>query len=280
MLRFISFGSGSSGNCYYFQAGQTRILIDAGVSYTQLRKFFQSFGLQMRTLNAVLVTHDHADHIKSVGKLAAECGLNIYATELVHEGISRNYCVTPKLTSEKRVFISKDESFNIGDFKITSFHVPHDSTDCVGYRIEVDDIRFCLITDIGHVTERVQEEVREANYLILESNHDREMLMKGPYPAFLKGRIAGENGHLSNTEAGELLANYASPNLHHVWLCHLSEENNHPVLAQKTIDGILRSYGIIPGKDFKIEVLKRRNPSRVYDLRADGVVDPTLPFED
>jgi len=280
MLRFISLGSGSSGNCYYFAAGQTRFLIDAGVSFTQLRKLFQSMGLSLRNLDAVLVTHDHADHIKSVGKLASDCGLPIYSTELVHQGIARNYCVAPKLDSDKKIIIKKNEPFTLGDFTITPFHVPHDSTDCVGYRLEVENIRFCLITDIGHVTEEVQEEVSKANYLILESNHDREMLMKGPYPAFLKGRIAGADGHLSNTEAGELLANFASPNLRHVWLCHLSEENNHPVLAQKTVDGILRSYGIIPGKDFKLEVLKRRNPSQVYDLLPEGASDPSLPFED
>ena len=276
----MSLASGSSGNCYYLGTDTYGILIDAGIGIRTIKKRLKEVGIPMEHIVAVFITHDHADHIKSVGKLASDCGLPIYSTELVHQGIARNYCVAPKLDSDKKIIIKKNEPFTLGDFTITPFHVPHDSTDCVGYRLEVENIRFCLITDIGHVTEEVQEEVSKANYLILESNHDREMLMKGPYPAFLKGRIAGADGHLSNTEAGELLANFASPNLRHVWLCHLSEENNHPVLAQKTVDGILRSYGIIPGKDFKLEVLKRRNPSQVYDLLPEGASDPSLPFED
>ena len=105
-----------------------------------------------------------------------------------------------------------------------------------------------------------------ANYLVLESNHDKEMLLSGPYPAYLKGRISGPTGHLSNTEAAELLAGSSSPALRHVWLCHLSEENNHPELARKTADAILRSYGIVPGVDFQLDVLRRKVPSDIYTL--------------
>jgi len=266
MLTFICLGSGSSGNCYYLSTESTGILIDAGLSIRTLKRHFQTFDLSLRDIQAVLVTHDHADHIKAVGKLAAEFGVPIYTTRAVHEGISRNYCVSPRLQADNCAYLEKDVVLEIGDMQITPFEVPHDSNDCVGYRIEADGVRFCLITDIGHVTERVKEEVSEANYLVLESNHDQEMLMAGPYPAHLKGRISGPTGHLSNHEAAELLANSSSPALHHVWLCHLSEENNHPELARKTVDSILRSYGIIPGVDFKLDVLRRRVPSERYTL--------------
>ena len=266
MLRFLCLGSGSSGNCYCLWTEHSGIIIDAGIGYRMLRRYFQTYHLDIKAFQAVFVTHDHADHIKAIGKLASEHKLPIYTTELVHEGIARNYCVSPKLSVEQKVFIEKNVTIEIGDFRITPFPVPHDSNDCVGYAVQVGDVRFCLITDVGHVTDPIKEEVSQANYLVLESNHDLEMLMSGPYPAYLKGRIAGEDGHLSNGEAAELLANSSSPALKHVWLCHLSEENNHPVLASKTVETVLRSYGIIPGVDFKVDVLKRRVPSEIYEL--------------
>lgn len=268
MLKFMCLGSGSSGNGYCLWTDTGGILIDAGLSIRTLKRHFAGFGLSFNRLLGVFITHDHADHIKSVGKLAAEYNLPVYATELVHTGISRNYCVSPRLRAESRRFIEKDTAVALGDFIVTPFDVPHDSLDCVGFRVEACGVRFCLITDVGHVTERIKEEVELANYLVLESNHDHEMLMAGPYPAYLKGRIAGPTGHLSNTEAGNLLVGSSTPRLRHVWLCHLSEENNHPELARKTVDGILRSSGIVPGVDFELDILRRKVPSDIYTLEA------------
>ena len=155
---------------------------------------------------------------------------------------------------------------NVGDICITPFDVPHDSSDCVGYRIESGDTVFCIITDVGHVTEIIRQQVGEANYIVLEANYDEDMLMMGPYPAYLKGRIKGEKGHLSNKDSARLVAENASPVLKQIWLCHLSEENNHPELARKTIEQVLKSYGIVAGKDFKLDVLKRKTPSEIYKL--------------
>lgn len=266
MLKFLCLGSGSSGNCYCLWTENAGIIIDAGIGYRTLRRYFQTFQLDIKHFKAVFVTHDHADHIKSVGKLASELQLPVYSTAAVHEGIARNYCVSPKLSVERKFFVEKGVTMTLGDFQITPIPVPHDSNDCVGYSVVVGDVRFCLLTDVGHVTEPIKEQVSLANYLVLESNHDHEMLMSGPYPAYLKGRIAGENGHLSNREAAELLANSGGPELKHVWLCHLSEENNHPVLASKTVDSVLRSYGIVPNVDFLVDVLKRKVPSEIYEL--------------
>lgn len=266
MLKFISLGSGSSGNCYFLWTEKGSILIDVGISIKLLKRHFQTFGLRWDELRAVLVTHDHADHVKSVGRIATEFSVPVYATPLVHDGIARNYCVSPHVKPEFRYPIEPDVPFTIGNFTVTAFTIPHDSSECVGFRVEACGVRFCLMTDVGHVTERVKAEVEAANYLVLESNHDHEMLMAGPYPAYLKGRIAGPTGHLSNHESAELLAGSSSPALRHVWLCHLSEENNHPELARKTVDAVLRSYGIIPGVDFQVDVLKRKVPSELYEL--------------
>lgn len=266
MLKFFCLGSGSSGNSYYLWTEEGGILIDAGLSVKTIKRHFQNAELPIGHIKAVFVTHDHADHIKAVGRLAQEFELPIFATERVHEGIARNYCVSPRLRAEAKRFIEKDQPINIANMTVTAFDVPHDSNDCCGYRVESQGVRFCLITDVGHITERIKDEVSAANFLVLESNHDREMLMAGPYPAYLKGRISGPNGHLSNIEAAELLAGSSTPTLRHVWLCHLSEENNHPELARKTVETTLRSYGIICGADFNLDVLKRRMPSSIYDF--------------
>ena len=154
----------------------------------------------------------------------------------------------------------------VGEFTVTAFDVPHDSTDCVGYRVEAGGITFCLLTDVGHVTPTLEEQVSQADYIVLESNHDENMLMMGNYPAYLKGRIRGDKGHLSNEASAHLLAEHATPRLKHVWLCHLSEENNHPELARKTMETVCRSFGILPGKDFKMDILKRKTPSEMYEL--------------
>jgi phosphoribosyl 1,2-cyclic phosphodiesterase len=122
------------------------------------------------------------------------------------------------------------------------------------------------MTDAGSVTDEMKETISRANYLIIEANHDVEMVEGGPYPEFLKKRILSATGHLSNTECGKVIAENMSECLRHVWLCHLSEENNHPELARKTVETILRSYGIVPGKDMELEVLRRQLPTGVYEL--------------
>lgn len=267
MIKFLCLGSGSSGNSYFLTTGQTSILIDAGLSIRTLRRLLQINGFDIEKIDAVFVTHDHADHIKAVGNMANDLNVPIYTTAEIHMGINRNYCVTSKLTEKHMHQICKGVPVQINDFKLTAFEVPHDSSDCVGYKVEAEGVTFCLVTDAGHVTEDIQNMVGSANYLVLESNHDEEMLARGPYPAYLKGRIRSGRGHLSNRECGGLLAEYATEKLRHVWLCHLSEENNHPELARKTVSSILRSYGIIDGVDFKLEVLRRKTPSLVYDLQ-------------
>jgi len=266
MIQFLCLGSGSSGNSYFLKTESTSILIDAGLGIKMLKKLMRPYGFSLEQLDAVFITHDHADHIKAVGHLANDLNKKIFATEKVHFGIDHNYCVTSKLKAEDRVYINKDVTTTIGDLEITPFDVPHDSNDCVGYRVCQGDITFCLITDVGHITPTIEDKIKEANYLVIEANHDEDMLMMGPYPAYLKGRIKSQTGHLSNKECAETLANNATPNLKHVWLCHLSEENNHPELARKTVDAILRSYGIIPGTDFKMDILKRKTPTGIYEL--------------
>jgi phosphoribosyl 1,2-cyclic phosphodiesterase len=270
-LRYISFGSGSSGNCSLLWTSTDALFIDAGVGIRLLKKYFAEYGVSLPHFCSILVTHDHADHVKSVGALCHDHSLPVYATAAVHHGIDRNYCVTRKVAPEMKHVLTPGETRQIGVFAVTPFAVPHDASENVGYQIDVEGVSFVIITDVGCVTEEVRQRIANAHYLILEANHDVEMLNNGPYPAHLKQRILSANGHLSNTECGKAIAENMSDRLRHVWLCHLSEENNHPELARKTVETILRSYGIIPGKDIELEVLKRKIPSGVYDLIPENV---------
>lgn len=266
MFKFISFGSGSSGNCYYLFTDKGGVLIDAGIGVRMLKKYFDQYGLKMCDVRAILITHDHADHVKSVGTLSHDLNLPVYATSKVHRGIDNNYIVHNKVSIASRRFINAGDKFEIDGLDITPITVPHDSSDNVGYCIKYDGIVFSLITDAGHVTEEMARLISSTNYLVFESNHEVEKLMNGRYPEYLKKRILSEIGHLSNEDCGKALLDYATPSLQRVWLCHLSYDNNDPELARYTVEGILRSGGIVPGKDFALDILKRKTPSEIFDL--------------
>lgn len=266
MLKFISFGSGSSGNCYFLATPSDALLIDIGVGVRGLKKASRNYGVSLSQIHHVFVTHDHADHIKSVGSFSADYNVPVYATREVHEGINRNYCVTKKLAPEMTRFVEAGKMVTIGDFCVTPFSVPHDSSDNVGYFIEAGGTNICLITDAGHVTDEMRDYIQRARHLIIEANHDEEMVMGGPYPHFLKERILSGTGHLSNRNSAEAIVQNMNEHLQNVWLCHLSEENNHPELARKTVESILRDYGIIAGHDIQLEVLKRTTPTGPFEL--------------
>ena len=266
MLKFISFGSGSSGNCYYLATSSDALIIDAGVGVRMLKKYMKEYGLNLHSVHYILITHDHADHIKTVGSISHELGVPVYCTEKVHDGIDRNYCVARKIANDKKHVIQPQSPIQLGDFMITPFHVPHDSSDNVGFFIEASDTNFCIMTDAGEVTEEMKGYIKRAHYLVIEANHDVEMLRQGPYPLYLKTRIASEKGHLCNSECGRAIAENMSEELRHVWLCHLSEENNHPELARKTVESVLRQYGIIAGKDIQLDILRRKLPTGVFEL--------------
>lgn len=242
------------------------LLIDSGIGSRTLKKRLKDYGLTLDKVHNIVVTHDHADHVKSVGCLSHDYNLPVYATREVHGGIKRNYCVRHKVDDTLVRYVEKGMEMEIGGFRVTPFHVPHDSTDNVGYRVVFGDITFCIITDAGHITDEIKTYISQANYLVIEANHDEQMLLGGTYPQYLKERILGPNGHLSNKQCGEALAENMTDRMHHIWLCHLSEENNHPELARKTVEEILTAGGKQVGTNFKLDVLKRKSPSEIYKL--------------
>lgn len=262
---FRCFASGSSGNCYYLGTLERGILIDAGISARLIQKHLRSMGLDFENIMGVLVTHDHADHIRAVGTLGERVHLPIYATQLIHEGIDRNYGVREKLKTSRRYF-EKEQEWTLFDLTINTFTINHDSTECVGYVIDYNDQRFMIATDCGEPNEQMEAYIRTANHLVIEANHDEHMLLNGPYPTYLKERILSPRGHQSNVTCGELIARNYHEGLRNIWLCHLSLENNDPQVAYNTVADRLRDAGIVPGEDVYLKALERTTPSRIYRL--------------
>lgn len=264
-LQFLSLSSGSSGNCYYLGTETYGILIDAGIGPRTIKKFLKENDIPFERIIALLITHDHTDHIKYAGVLGEKFGIPVYATRRIHDGMNRNYSMTEKIYASRRE-ISKEVSFAIRDLNITAFEVPHDGSDNVGYRIEFEGVKFGIATDLGVITETVCKHLSDVNHLVIEANYDTEMLHTGKYPAHLKSRIHCDTGHLSNIDAALFLSSIFDFHLKSVYLCHISKDNNHPELAYKTIEMKLGDFGIRAGKDFELIPLKRNVPTGIFEL--------------
>lgn len=263
-LRFFSIGSGSSGNCYYIGTGEYGFLVDAGVSAKTVIKGLKDNNLSFENIWGIFITHDHTDHIKGVGALGEKYHIPIYATEEIHKGIKKNYHVKETLTSSCK-FFKKGEIVSIREFNIISFPVSHDATDCVGYTFIYGNQRFVVATDLGYISKEVADQIGKANYLVIEANYDETMLMNGSYSYPLKQRVKSHTGHLSNAHTANFLADNYQTQLTHVFLCHLSQENNTPEIAYKTVNDALTEKGI------SLEVLiplERTTVSKMYIFKG------------
>ena len=229
-------------------------------------------GLDFQNIMGVLVTHDHADHIRAVGTLGERVKLPIYTTAEIHEGIDRNYGVREKLRTSRR-FFEKGVEWELFGMKINTFSIEHDSTDCLGYCIDFKGQRFVLMTDCGSVNEEMESYIRTANHLVIEANHDEHMLLNGPYPTYLKERILSPRGHQSNAVCAELIEQNWHPGLKNIFLCHLSQENNDPEVAYEAVYDALTNAGAVVGEDVFLKTLNRTEPSPVYVLNDQIIED-------
>ncbi len=262
-LCFFSLASGSSGNCYFVGNAWHGILIDAGIGIRTIKKKLKDAGYGMENILAVFITHDHSDHIKSVGILGEKYHLPIYSTEKILDGVNRNYIVTEKLYNCKR-FINIAEKTTIAEFTITSFPVSHDASESLGYTVEYNGKKFVLATDLGYVCKNSLPYLKQADFLVLEANFDMEMLEHSRYPVYLRNRIKGDRGHLCNEDTAAFLSEHYQEHLKHVYLCHLSKENNTPEKAYETISNALQHKGIVVGKNLKLTILPRTVSSEFY----------------
>lgn len=244
ILRFISLGSGSSGNCAYLGDDKCGILIDAGVDGDKVKAALKANGLNFDNIRGICLTHDHGDHVRYVYTLVRKHPhIGVYCTPKALGGLLRRHNISRRIKDYHRP-IYKEFPFKIGDFEITAFEVSHDGTDNSGYFISHGNHRFAIATDLGCITPRVDYYMRQANYVMLESNYDERMLREGSYPMHLKARIAADNGHLDNVEAGRFLSGIQSPLLRHVFLCHLSQDNNTPEIALGEVRAALLRAGV------------------------------------
>jgi phosphoribosyl 1,2-cyclic phosphodiesterase len=240
-------------------------LIDAGISARSIQRYLREMGLDYANIMGVLITHDHADHIRAVGTLGERVHLPIYSTRAIHDGIDRNYGVREKLRTSQRYF-EKGVEWELNGMRINTFGISHDSTECVGYVIDYLGQRVLIATDCGQTNLTMESYLSTANHVIIEANHDEQMLLNGPYPTYLKERILSPKGHQSNVTCGRLLAHNWNPDMRNVFLCHLSHENNDPNVAMNTIKDILLDEGIMPSEDLFLTPLERLKPSPVYIL--------------
>ena len=277
MLRFMSFSSGSNGNCYFLHDGTNGIIIDAGVSLRRLKKYLIQRGFSLDSFQAILVTHDHLDHIRHLGSWCKHLNKPVYATAVLHDALMWHTFTRDWIAPCRRVLEEESTVLNLGPDvaredcpSVTHFVVPHDATQTVGYLIEWHGTRFFLMTDAGRVTQEAIEYASSADAVVFESNYDMGMLIGGPYPHDLKMRICKGNGHLSNDECAEAVRRFWHPGLKNLFLCHLSENNNTPALAFEATAEALRSIdagGGLTAKDVtNLQTLPRTTPSRIYVL--------------
>jgi len=265
MIKFCPIASGSSGNCVFVSAGGTDILIDAGLSGRAIEAGLKTLNLTGRQLSAILVTHEHVDHIAGVGVLARRYGLPVYATPKTWRYFERHGVLGDIGPGQIRR-IEPEQPFLIGGLQAVAFGIPHDAVQPVGYSIFAENRKVTVATDIGEPTDTIRRYIADSDIILLESNHDTDMLMNGKYPQVLKERISGSYGHLSNDAAGVLLSETAGDNLKYVFLGHLSEENNRPLIARGTVEGILYERGVLPRIGFEIYIAQRSGVSMAVEI--------------
>jgi phosphoribosyl 1,2-cyclic phosphodiesterase len=237
--RFTILGSGSRGNCAYLETDEVRLLIDAGFSTRQIRQRLAALGRSPESLTAILITHEHSDHIQGLGGMAEKLRLPVFCNRLTRDAIESLLGIR----LESRLF-ETGGSFEIGDVGVESFSIPHDAQDPVGFLIRTATANIGFLTDLGHTTTLVLNRIKPAHALVLEANYDVKLLqddMKRPWS--IKQRIAGRHGHLSNEAAANAVQEVVSADLKHLYLGHLSQDCNRPELALNTVTQRLQSLG-------------------------------------
>lgn len=228
-MRFATLGSGSRGNALLVAGGTTRLLVDCGFGLRETERRLALLGVAAAHLQGILVTHEHGDHLRGVAALARRHGIPVWATNgtwsrVRDAGVER-----------VNLIASTGPGFQVGDIRVEPFPIPHDAREPCHYVLESGGRRLGLLTDSGHVTRHIRQCLGECDALVLECNHDAEMLRRGPYPPFLRARVGGDFGHLGNHQAAELVDQLPHRRLSRLLLAHLSEKNNHPELARQAI---------------------------------------------
>lgn len=233
--------SGSRGNVALVESSQARILVDAGVSCRETFKRLKSLGVDPRAISAVLITHEHSDHVYGLATLAKKLSVPVFMTGATHHAWARalrdENGELPKLA--KLEVFSAGRSFQVADVTVTPFTIPHDAADPVGFTFRAEGVKVAIATDLGYMPASVCDHLRHCDVLVIESNHDLEMLRVGPYPWSVKQRVMSRVGHLSNESLAHFFAKDYDGDASYIVLAHLSEQNNHPELALRAAENAL-----------------------------------------
>ena len=263
MFNFCSLYSGSSGNCLYVETSTTKILIDSGVSCKKVENALSSLDINPSNINAILVTHEHSDHVKGLSTVSKKYNIPVFATKETFENMPSQ---TFKLEEKNIKAFNIEDNFSIGDIKVSPFSIPHDAANPCGFNISNGNKTISIATDIGHMNSAILKRLEGSSFLLLESNYDTEVLKCCSYPFRLKSRIASDTGHLSNTIAGKTISYLSkNSNLHTAMLGHLSKESNFPELAYQTVvDEMITNC--CEDNSIKLSVANRDCPSKLITL--------------
>lgn len=265
-LKFCSFASGSSGNCYLVESEGTKLLVDVGIAGKKVIGCLEEKNLTPERLDGILITHEHIDHIKSIRMMSRKAqNAKIYASRGTASQIGG------KVTEEKIRQIFPDKPFEIGDITVYPFRLSHDAAEPTGYSFRCGRKKMSIVTDTGRISQEIFEEVADSDLLVLEANHETNILKTGPYPYSLKQRILGDEGHLSNEAAGKCLCRMlreriAGQDIPKVVLAHLSGESNTPAQAYLTVSNILFEEDFYIGKDLELDVAGRDSISSLFEV--------------
>ena len=263
-MKIVNLGSGSKGNCTLVASENTIILIDAGLPILEIEAKLNSLGIDPINISGILVTHEHIDHIKSLGKLSKKYHIPVYAH--ISEWPVLETKAKDILPQSKHAFENQD--FYIGDLTISAFGLSHDANFCVGYSVYNAGAKFSIATDLGCCPKDVIEKLKGSNLVLLEANHDENLLMNNAhYPLVLKKRIISNKGHLSNRQSAEVISQLVG-GTSQILLGHLSEENNSPLLAYNTIKSLLAQKGIVEGEHIFIDVTYQHRISNIFEIKS------------
>lgn len=261
-MLFCPLFSGSSGNSIFVSGDKGKILVDAGVAGKNIEKELLDIEQNPNEIDAIFVTHEHSDHIKGIGVMSRRYNIPIYANELTWNAMEGKI----GKIKEQNIKIINEKYIEIKDVIVENFKISHDAADPLGYAFHTKKGSAAIATDLGHFSSEVKDVIKDADILLLESNHDIEMLKFGPYPYVLKRRILSDVGHLSNDACGKALIEMMNDRRKQVYLGHLSKTNNYPQLAYETVLSLLRENNINVGKDIEITMANRNSHSQVACL--------------
>jgi len=258
MKGFCPLASGSKGNSLYLGTAHTKVLIDAGLSARMLKTKLEEIDVDISDIDAIIITHEHSDHIRGLAQLGCKMGIPVFANSDTARAIYESIGTAPKF----KIF-STGEKFEFGDLEFDPFSIQHDAIDPVGFAIRTGSLKLGVCADLGFATTLVENKLQDCDYLYLEANHQVEMVHACPRPAVYKQRVLGRLGHLSNIQAKDLLIKLLHPKLKHIHLAHLSSECNVPELAEKTI----------------LDMLKEQNANVEVSIAHQDIISKNIIFE-